>query len=232
MRNAFSSSHLSKGKRVVKHVTPRVSRPLTTSPILALFTTLLFTTLLLTGCVVKEELNDTYNQAHLGLNEWSLLNTETETGAYELKLDIGYLIGLVDDEGIDAIEWTYELMTTDQEVLASNSEEMRAPSLEKRQVFVEGKRKRELAVPVPLSEGVTYVLWFTLYYEDEILHEQLFPIIAGEEGGDPGWLAELIGERLGDDLEPSDLNGSMNQSDESPSEVGAGVGPLPEMTDE
>ena len=55
----------------------------------------------------KEELDDTYNQAHLGLNEWSL--KQEESGSYRLDFDVGYLIGLVDEEGIQGISWTYEL---------------------------------------------------------------------------------------------------------------------------
>lgn len=164
--------------------------------------TLMLSAFLFSGCVVKEELNDTYNQAHLGINEWSLLQTDS---TYLLKLDIGYLIGLIDEEGVKAIEWRYELMTVDEEVLANNLEEMRSPSPEKKQVFVEGRRERELSVATQLTEGETYVLWFTLFYQGEILHEQLFAVVAGEEGGDPNWLEELIGERLGDNVDPSDL---------------------------
>jgi hypothetical protein len=162
------------------------------------------------GCVVKEELNDTYNQAHLGMNQWSLLSDST--GSYRLEFDAGYLVGLVDEEGVDAIFWRYELMTTDEELIALNQEEMRPASLERTQVFVEGRRQRELELNTLLREGDTYILWFTLYYNEEILHEQLFPITAGEEGSDPYWLEELIGERLGDDVTPSDLNAGESES--------------------
>ena len=164
------------------------------------------------GCVVKEELNNTYNQAHLGLNQWSLLTEPS--GSYRLEFDVGYLIGLVDEEGVEEISWNYELMTTDQELIALNLEEMREASPEKTQIFVEGQRQRSLELNTLLREGDTYILWFTLYYRGEILHEQLFAVVAGEEGGNPNWLEELLGERLGDDVEPSDLNNA-EASDES-----------------
>ena len=152
---------------------------------------------MLSGCVVKEELDNTYNQAHLGLNQWDLKTTER--GSHTLNFNVGYLIGLVDDEGVKGINWRYELMTRDLEVLGSFSEEMREATPDKEQIFVEGRRTRALEPTSLLSEGETYILWFTLYYNDEILHEQLFPVVAGEEGGDPYWIEELIGERLSDE---------------------------------
>ena len=95
----------------------------------------------LSGCVVKEELDNTYNQAHLGLNQWDL--KATERGSYTLNFNVGYLIGLVDDEGVKEINWRYELVTRDLEVLGSFSEEMREATSNKEQIFVEGRRTAE-----------------------------------------------------------------------------------------
>ena len=169
-----------------------------------LFTIALALTLasLLTSCVVKENLSDVYNQARLGLNQWSL----TAGGREEtLKFDLGYLIGLVDKNTIDAVSWRYELMTPRRELLARHEEEMRPPDATKTQVFVQGRRLRELAVPRPLTEGQRVVLWFTLLYRGEVLHEQLFGLDAGREGGDPNWINEWIdssGVELGGELAP------------------------------
>ena len=74
-----------------------------------------------------------------------------------------------------------------------------------------------------LSEGETYILWFTLRYRDEILHEQLFPVIAGGEGGDPNWISELIGEEAGDVSNLAN-SGSNNMEGEEENE-GQGGGP-------
>ena len=167
------------------------------------------------GCVVKEELNDTYNQAHLGLNQWEL--KPSEEGGYMFSFDAGYLLGLVDDAGIEAIRWSYKLITRDQELLGSFEEEMREPSPEKTQIFVEGRRSRSLEIPPLLTEGETYVVWFTLYYKEEILHEQLFPVVAGAEGGDPRWIEELIGERLGEEeLNSLGLGSGMSAGSDEP----------------
>jgi hypothetical protein len=146
------------------------------------------------GCVVKEELDDTYNQAHLGLNQWSLL--EQDNGSYVLDFDVGYLIGLIDEEGIQEIKWRFELITKDREIVSFNEEQMREPSPDKKAIFVEGRRVRKLELATILSEGEAYILWFTLHYKDGILHEQLFPLVAGEEGGNPSWIEELLDESI------------------------------------
>ena len=159
------------------------------------------------GCVVKEEINDTYNQAHLGLNEWSLMRSDG--GSYILDFDVGYLIGLVDEDGIGVITWTFELVNHDREIIGYQQEEMREASPEKNAIFVEGSRSRSLDLTTLLAEGETYILWFTLRYNEEILHEQLFPLIAGEEGGDPTWINDLIGE------DADDLNMLTNNSDDN-----------------
>ena len=168
-------------------------RPMTIRSVLTLT---IISTVLCSACVVKEELDNTYNQAHLGLNQWSLL--EQENRSYQLVFDAGYLIGLSDKEGVSSIEWTYELITVDRELLSYNQEQMRDASPEKDAIFVEGRRVRTVELDTLLNPGETYVLWFKLSYRDEILHEQLFPLVAGEEGGNPNWIAELLGETFED----------------------------------
>lgn len=185
------------------------------------------------GCVVKEELDSTYNQAHLGLNEWSLI--QDETGSYKLSFDAGYLIGLVDEEGIQQINWTFELVNRDREIISYSSEQMREPSPEKTAIFVEGKRTRDVELMTLLNGGETYILWFTLKYRDDILHEQLFPLVAGESGGDPNWIQDLIGEDI-DDLSNLSNTGQIGAGDsgmsdaveEEASEEPVDLIPLPE----
>lgn len=172
----------------------------------------LFMSFIFSGCIVKEELDDTYNQAHLGLNQWSLIQQEDRS--YLLEFDAGYLIGLIDDEGIQAINWRFELITKDQEIISYNQEVMRDPSPEKTAIFVEGRRVRQQELATILSEGETYILWFTLLYNDDILHEQLFPLTAGGEGGDPNWISELLGEDL-EDLSDAPNVGEIDSSENS-----------------
>ena len=172
----------------------------------------LLVSLIFSGCVVKEELDDTYNQAHLGLNQWSLIQQEDRS--YVLEFDAGYLIGLIDEEGVKAISWRYELITKDQEIISYKQEVMRESSPEKTAIFVEGRRVRQQDLATILSEGETYILWFTLQYEDDILHEQLFPLIAGEEGGDPTWISELLGEDV-EDLSDNSNMGNIETSEDT-----------------
>jgi hypothetical protein len=160
------------------------------------------------GCVIQEKLDDTYNQAHLGLNEWSLILDESQ-GAHVLNFNLGYLIGLSDTEGIDAIQWRYRLITPREDLIASHEEEMRQASEGKTLEFVQGTRIRILHTGQRLVDGERYVLWFVLKYRGEILHEQLFSITAGEVGGDPSWIESLTG---GSTFNVSDLPGTSQPS--------------------
>ena len=171
---------------------------------------------LFVGCVVKEELDDTYKQAHIGMNQWSLQYNQEQKG-YVLNFELGYLIGLKDQEGIQDIEWNYRLMTAKQEVLTEISDIMRAATTDRTQIFVQGSRKQETEINRPLVKNESYVLWFILSYKDTILKEQLFEIVAGEEGGDPTWIDEIPG---GQSL--SELVGG-NTSEQSDDELGEDI---------
>ena len=126
------------------------------------------------------------------LEEWSL---ELKASRATLDFRFGYLIGLQDPDTIQAINWRYRLVTKDELELARFEEEMRAASPEKTQLFVQGDRSRKLEIDTPLEPGAVYVLWFELDYKGERLHEILFPVIAGESGGDPDW-AEIYEESI------------------------------------
>ena len=143
----------------------------------------------MSGCVVKSELGGVYNQGRLGLERWALSTAEAPE---ELSFNVGYLIGIEDQEGIGALSWRYELMTPRKEVIASFEEEMRAAEPNKQSVFVQGVRARTLTLPSRLPEGERLVLWFTLTYKDELFHEQLFAVQSGAEGADPTWLEDWI----------------------------------------
>jgi hypothetical protein len=175
------------------------------------------------ACVVKEELDDTYKQAHIGLNQWSL-KFDNSANKYYLNFELGYLIGLNDKDGIQDIDWRYQLVTVDQELLAEVSEVMREATVDRTQVFVQGARSRKLPINRPLRTNQSYVMWVVLTYNDEILKEKLFEIKAGAEGGDPTWIDEIpggqsvimqvgAGETIGEEDDP-DL--STNNEDEVP----------------
>ncbi|MEE2643296.1 MAG: hypothetical protein VYD19_00050 [Myxococcota bacterium] len=160
-------------------------------PISALALTILLT-FSSTGCVVKDDPDRQFDLFYSGLEEWSL---ELKERRATLDFRFGYLIGLQDPDTIQAITWRYRLVTKDELELARFEEEMRAASPDKTQLFVQGDRSRQLEIDTPLEPGVVYVLWFELDYKGERLHETLFPVIAGESGGDPDW-AEIYEESI------------------------------------
>ena len=176
--------------------------------------------------VVKEELDDTYKQAHIGLNQWSLLYDD-DLKHHVLQFDLGYLIGLTDKEGIQDIDWEYQVMSVDQELLASNDEVMREATPDRTQIFVQGARQRELYIERPLVKDQSYIIWFTLNYNDEVLKEQLFELVAGGEGGDPTWIDEIPG---GQSLPPTQTindssEGSLGEDIVEEDVVGGGAAP-------
>ena len=162
------------------------------------------------GCVVEEDLSSTYNQAHIGLNQWDF---QTNSQGSRITFNLGYLIGMNDPEGIESINWSYRLVDPDQREYAQFSEEMRKAEPERKQVFVQGKRDRVLEVPHTLTTGDRYILWFVLSYRGEILKEKLFSIEAGSSGGDPSWVNGLPGAN---NIDVSEfLEGNQNQAESS-----------------
>jgi hypothetical protein len=148
----------------------------------------LFIFYFLTACVVKEDLQE-FEKIYSGLNYWRL--TQKETG-WHLDFNLGYLIGLKDEQGISAIDWKYELINVRRNVLLSKQEEMRAQNLDKQQIFVNGTRSRNELIPYQLVEGDRYVLWFTFFYRENVIHEALYEVVAGQEGENRDWVNEII----------------------------------------
>ena len=166
------------------------------------------------GCVVEEDLSSTYNQAHIGLNQWTF---EVNPQGSRITFNLGYLIGMNDPDGIESIDWSYRLVDSSQREYAQFSEEMRKAELTKKQVFVQGNRDRVLDVPYTLTVGERYILWFTLSYRGEILKEKLFSIEAGNEGGDPTWVNDLPGANNIDTTTLTEMTQNPTQPDEPPS---------------
>ena len=177
------------------HWNARTERPAGLSRLLrwGLSCALFFAVLSPSACVVKEDPNRQYGLFYSGLEDWSFRLEGRDEGILDFRF--GYLVGLQDPEMISAIEWRYRLVDREEWELASQEEEMRAASPDQKQLFVQGDRSRSLEIYAPIEEGETYILWFEISYEGELLHEVLFPVIAGEEGGDPDW-AEIYEESI------------------------------------
>lgn len=106
-----------------------------------------------------------------------------------------YLIGIIDPEGIDAVEWRYRLYHPDRTELGSASGRMRDAQPDRTAVLVhsdfEGKRRTIELPRGSLRDGQRYVLWITALYQGEILNETLVPIDEGVPYLDPVDPAEL-----------------------------------------
>jgi len=100
-----------------------------------------------------------------------------------------YLLGIVDPDGIAAIEWRYALFHPDRTEVAAAGDTMReaAPALSQVLVHSElpGRRRTLIVPPGRLVDGQTYVLRLTLWYRESILFETLVPVEPGVPLVDP-----------------------------------------------
>lgn len=142
--------------------------------------------LLASGCVVKEEVEDGTRELRSGMK--SVVLESTGDGGAVLRFTWTYLLGIVDSDSIAPIEWNYSLRVPRGATLARVDQRMREPNEDKTEILVVGDRSRELEIPPgSLSADETYVLWFELYYRDELLGEHLYPVRvrAGEQVEEP-----------------------------------------------
>jgi hypothetical protein len=165
------------------------------------------------ACVVKEDLKD-FEKIYTGLNFWQLKTNQNQE--WQLDFNLGYLIGLKDDAGIDQIRWRYELINLRKNQLFVKEEEMRPADPKRTQIFVNGTRSRKDIIAYPLQTGDRYVLWFKFLYRDQIIHEALYELVAGEKGENRNWVDEIL-ENVDVDnirtLEGFDLGGLENGSE-------------------
>lgn len=125
--------------------------------------------------------------------------TRRPDGSGRLEFLFVYLLGVIDPEGIAAVDWRYALFHPDRTRLAIAADEMRGPQPERDHVLVHSElpgRHRTLEIPAGrLVDGQTYVLRLTLFYRDEILFELLVPVVPGVplvDPIDPADLPELL----------------------------------------
>ncbi|MEZ4467699.1 MAG: hypothetical protein R3F60_02545 [bacterium] len=131
------------------------------------------------GCVVKDELEDGIREVLPTLR--STTYTRNADGSGQVDFTLNYLLGIVDEAGIEEVRWEYAVITPAREIIAVEEQEMRKAQPEKTQVLVQGDRSRSLAVPPGLlrSDG-TYVLSVALFYRGELFGEKYKKLIEGE----------------------------------------------------
>lgn len=133
----------------------------------------------LTGCIVKDELHDGIREVLPTLKSVRL--DRNADGSGQVDFTFNYLLGIVDEQGIQEVRWEYSVITPAREVLVVEEEAMRKPEPEKTQVLVQGDRTRRLEVPPgALRSDGTYVLSVALFYDGELFGEKYKKLVPGE----------------------------------------------------
>ena len=102
-------------------------------------------------------------------------------GTGRLDFAFEYLLGLVDDDGIGEVTWSYSLTDRTRRAYGSVTEPMRQLKPDEASpLFVEGTRTRSLDVEQGmLTPSQTYVLWIKIFYKETTLYELLIPVGEG-----------------------------------------------------
>lgn len=142
----------------------------------------LLAALTVSGCVIKDELDDGIREVRPSVRAIELARFADSSG--RLEFTFHYQLGIVDEAGIAEVIWTYALIDpADRRVLAETTQRMRKPDPGKTEILVEGDRARSLDVPAgQVQDGVNYVLWITLSYRDEPLGEHLASVSTAGPG--------------------------------------------------
>jgi hypothetical protein len=138
------------------------------------------------SCVVDTQPDGDVRELRGGLQSLELRAMEGESTT--LRFSFGYLLGLIDEEGIAPVEWSVVLRTRDRQELGRLDQTMREPAPDATRALVVGERAREIPIPSRrLRPGEGYVLWLTFTYRGERLAEILAPVFAitGEQISDP-----------------------------------------------
>ena len=134
---------------------------------------------LLTGCIVKDELHDGIREVLPTMKSVSFERSPDGSGRVDFTFN--YLLGIVDDGGIDEVRWEFSVITPAREVLVVEEEPMRKAQPEKTQVLVQGDRSRSIELPPgTLRADGTYVLSVALFYGGELFGEKYKKLVEGE----------------------------------------------------
>jgi hypothetical protein len=135
--------------------------------------------LLATACVVKDEATDGTIEMRSAVTQ--ALLTVAPDGSGHLDFTYAYLLGIVDDAGVDVVEWRFALIDAGRTEYAETVQPLREAELERDRILVEGERERTLQCEAgQLEPDRTYVLWISVYYGEETLQETFLAVRPGE----------------------------------------------------
>lgn len=146
---------------------------------LTLMLTVMLGVSLTSGCVVQDDLRDGIKEMNTSVTAWQL--DRSGDGSGELSFTLHYELGVVDEAGVEALQWTYQLHPVSGPPVAEHSQQMRKPEPDKTQILVQGDRKRTLEIEGGLEAGGIYILHFYIYYREELLEELLLKVTEGEQ---------------------------------------------------
>ena len=136
---------------------------------------LFFVSSIASGCLVREELVDGVWEVNAQIIDAQLSVNEDNTAVLDFTLI--YLLGLVDDQGIEEVTWTYALLDSNRNVVNSSTGRMRDPEPDLREVYVQGERPRNLEFDAgQIDSDKIYVLSAGVVYRDTLLGEVLVPV--------------------------------------------------------
>jgi len=132
----------------------------------------------LTGCLIEDEAKDGLREIRAQVTEASLSIDSEGQGTVDFTFH--YLLGVIDNAGIERVVWTYALVDTDENEIISATEDMREAQENIRKIYVKGTRPRTLVTEnVVLDPERTYILWITVIYRELVLKELLIPVKVG-----------------------------------------------------
>jgi len=135
--------------------------------------------LIVSGCVVKDEATDGAIEMRSAVTQ--ALLTVSEDGSGHLDFTYAYLLGIIDDAGVDVVEWRFALMDADLFEYAETVQPLREAELDQVRILVEGERERSLNCEAgQLDPNKTYVLWITVNYGEDVIDEMLVGLQNGE----------------------------------------------------
>ena len=142
------------------------------------------------ACLIEDDLGDDVREVRARLTTAALVIDQDPENRVDFVFE--YLLGLIDKDGIDDIQWTYSLMDTDGIELASETQLMREAQPDRTEIFVQGERPRQLALGqwTPQSD-VTYILKVSLGYRMDILHEQFAALTLSEPHEDRADIGDI-----------------------------------------
>lgn len=152
---------------------------------------LLFLIVLFFGCLADQSIEDGRVEC-MGKVSQGLLSLNAD-GLGEVVFEYSYLIGAKDSLGIEAFEWTYQLIDVDsKDILGTESQVMRDAEIDQTLIYVQGEKPRRFEVDITTqAQPGPFVLWVIVSYRGERITETFVELVPGRRYVDEAPLDKL-----------------------------------------